>query len=158
MKLSVCARGRGWHDGRVTESVPPDQLRVTDTDRKAVELRLRGAHDNGSLDLNELDERLAQVWRSKTRADLAAITADLPVPEPEPKELTWTKRGGGYVTMRVLGTIVASASALNLMIWFLIMVSTGNYSVYPWWIWIAIPPGAVLGVLWFSGVGRPKRK
>jgi hypothetical protein len=158
MTLSVCVRGPCWHDGRVTESVPPDQVRVTDADRKVVEQRLREAHDNGSLDLNELDERLGQVWRSKTRADLATVTADLPVPEPEPREVSWTKRGGGYVAMRVLGIIWASATAFNLMIWLLIAVSTGNYSLYPWWIWVGIPPGAVLGVLWLSGVGRPKRR
>ena len=30
--------------------------------------------------------------------------------------------------------------------------------VYPWFLWVAAPPGAVLALLYAAGVGRPPRQ
>ena len=64
---------------------------------------------------------------------------------------------GGGVTMRVLRIVWSSLTAVNLVVWGLIVVSTGNF-IYPWWLWVAIPPGAVLAVLYAAGIGRPRRE
>jgi hypothetical protein len=56
--------------------------------------------------------------------------------------------------MRVLTTIWASVVAVNLVVWLLVSVTTGQF-LYPWWIWVAGPPGVVLGVLYATGIGRP---
>jgi hypothetical protein len=58
--------------------------------------------------------------------------------------------------MRVLTIVWSSLTVVNLVVWGLIVVSTGNF-IYPWWLWVAIPPGAVLGVLYAAGIGRPPR-
>jgi hypothetical protein len=140
---------------RVTDDFAPDQIRVTDLDRKATEARLRLAHADGSLTLNELDERLANLWLTKTRRDLAELTRDLPAPQPPPPPPMPPKPDHARTTMRVLTAIWLSVSVVNLVIWF--MVSLINFDViYPWFLWPMLPPGAVLGVLWWLGVGRTR--
>jgi hypothetical protein len=57
-------------------------LRASDSDRQAVEELLRRSHLEGRLTVDELEERLAAAHRAVTIADLAALHADLPRPEP----------------------------------------------------------------------------
>jgi len=67
----------------VTEPTPrtrPEDLRVSDAERTEAQERLRRAHDEGRLDLVEFDERVRALWATRTRGDLARITADLPAP------------------------------------------------------------------------------
>lgn len=45
-----------------------------------------------------------------------------------------------------------SASLINLMIWAVISVTTLSW-VYPWWIWVAGPWGAILLAGWLSERG-----
>ncbi len=51
---------------------------VGDRDRRLVDERLQSAVGDGVLTLGEYDQRAAQVWRARTRADLDAVTRDLP--------------------------------------------------------------------------------
>jgi hypothetical protein len=134
--------------------VSPDQIRVSDADRKAVQERLHGAHAEGLITLTEFDARVGAAWQSATRGELAKLTADLPAPTPPPSPTPSVvrRRRKGPVALRVLNTIWLSAAALNLVIWGLVCVTTGQF-VYPWWLWIAVPPGAVLGTLWWT-LGR----
>ena len=55
------------------------ELRASNADRERVAEILRTAATEGRLDLDELDERLAAVYRAKTYADLVPLTRDLPV-------------------------------------------------------------------------------
>jgi hypothetical protein len=61
---------------------PADQsapdLRASDADRERVAEILREAAGEGRLTLDELDERLETVYASKTYAELAPVTRDLP--------------------------------------------------------------------------------
>jgi hypothetical protein len=57
----------------------------------------------------------------------------------------------------VLTIVWSSLTAVNLVVWGLVAVSTGTY-VYPWWLWVAVPPGAALAVLYAAGIGRPRRE
>ena len=57
--------------------------------------------------------------------------------------------------MRVLTIIWACAVAINLAVWATVSLATGDV-LHPWWLYVAGPPGAVLGVLYASGVGRPR--
>jgi hypothetical protein len=136
----------------VTEALPPDQVRVSDVDRKAVQDRLHQAHADGEIDLAEFDVRVRDAWQAKSRAELARVVADLPqVRSGTPP----VNRGAGYVAMRVLTTIWLSLSVVNMVIWAILCVTLGDL-VYPWWLWVAIPPGSALAVLWWMGIGRPK--
>jgi Domain of unknown function (DUF1707) len=144
----------------MTEGLPPDRVRITDDDRRLAEARLRKAHEEGSLDLAEFDERTARLWQqAKTRADLVDLTADLPAPpQPVPQPVPQPAPRGDPTAMRVLTAIWLSASAANFVIWLLITVMVSSaHTPYPWWLWVLLPPGSVLGVLWAMGFGRRPR-
>ncbi|GAB3458359.1 DUF1707 SHOCT-like domain-containing protein [Actinophytocola sediminis] len=147
----------------MTEALPPDRIRITDEDRRVVAERLRKANEDGSLDLTEFDLRSARLWQeAATRGDLIEIVADLPLPDraqPPPAPVAPprpppTLRGGASA-MRVLTAIWLSASAVNFVVWLLIttMVTTASV-IHPWWLWVLLPPGSVLAVLWAMGFGR----
>ncbi|MCT2588818.1 DUF1707 domain-containing protein [Streptomyces sp. N2-109] len=57
---------------------PSGELRASHDDREAVVEQLRDAAAEGRIDLDELDTRLEQALKSKTHAELAVLTADLP--------------------------------------------------------------------------------
>ena len=44
--------------------------------------------------------------------------------------------------------------AVNVVVWLLVSVASGGF-VHPWPIWLA-PSGAVLAVLYATGIGRPR--
>jgi hypothetical protein len=52
-------------------------LRASDHDREAAAGLVQEAHADGRLDLSELDERLTQVYSSRTKQELEVVTADL---------------------------------------------------------------------------------
>lgn len=133
-----------------------DDMRVSDTDRTQVQDQLRRAQDVGQLDLYEFDERVKAVWAARTRGDLARVTADLPEPTAAPARVGVFTRSAGGVTMRVLTIVWLGVVTLNLMVWG-ILALTLDTAPYPWWLFVAGPPGAVLAVLYAAGIGRPRR-
>jgi Domain of unknown function (DUF1707) len=68
-----------------------DATRVSDDDRDRVAAVLRDAVGRGQLSLAEVDERLRAAYAAVTRADLAAVTADLPQATP-PRPSSGTAR------------------------------------------------------------------
>ena len=146
--------------GQVTEplrpEVRPDDLRASDAERAQVHDRLRRAHDVGQLDLGEFDDRVRTAWAARTRGELAGLTADLPLPPPperSPSSVFAPTSGG--VAMRVLTLVWLIAVTVNLTAWGIVALTAEV--VHPWWLWVAGPPGAVLGVLYAAGIGRPRR-
>lgn len=130
-------------------------MRVSDTDRKAAVDRLQAAHGEGMLTLPELDARIAAVWQSATRGDLAKLTADLPLGQLAPQQAQVQPSRPRPVARRrtptallVLRTIWLSVVVVNLVAWAIVCVTTGQL-VYLWPLWLAVP-GAVLGVVWWS--------
>jgi hypothetical protein len=140
-------------------------LRVSDTERQAAVDRLRLAHDEGRLDLEEYDRRLAAAYASVTYGDLDRLFLDLPaagaapvahrpVGAPAPrKAAALTVPAGGLIArqplaLKVLWTVYASVVAVNLMVW--LLVSLGNQdAVYFWPMWLLIP-GVALGTVTVS--------
>jgi hypothetical protein len=53
-------------------------VRVGDADREAIAAQLREHYADGRLTLEELNERLDQVFAAKTKADLNTVMRDLP--------------------------------------------------------------------------------
>jgi Domain of unknown function (DUF1707) len=147
----------------VTEPVRPEDLRVSDTERRVVQQRLHQAHDAGQIDLTEFDDRLKEVLAARTRGELERTTADLPEVPPAPAPARRPDRApvfsdtGGGTAMRVLTIIWASIVAVNLVVWGIVSI-TNLELIYPWFLWVAGPPGAVLAVLYAAGIGRPKRQ
>jgi hypothetical protein len=141
------------------EPLPREQLRASDADRQAVVDKLRKAHDDGRLTLGEYDERLQQAYAARTYGDLQLITADLPAvqypPAPAvPPQLAaptpQRRRDTGSLVWRIVGSTWFAVSLLNILIWGIICVATTQW-IYPWWVWVAGPWGAVLLVGWLTG-------
>lgn len=140
----------------MTEPVRPDDIRISDADRRRVQDGLQRAHGAGQLDLDEFDERVSAVWAARTRGELDRVTADLaPTPPASGRRPIFSSTGGG-TAMRVLTIVWASLAVATLMIWG-IVVLTLDPAAHPWWAWVAGPPGAVLAVLYAAGIGRPPR-
>ena len=143
----------------MTEPTPAEAMRVSDAERADVQERLRRAHGVGQLDLTEFDERVRAVWAARTRGELARITRDLPVPPPPqpppPRPGVFSATPGG-MAMKVLTLNWLAVVAVNLVVWAIVGITTGE-AAYPWWLWVAGPPGAVLAVLYAAGIGRPRR-
>jgi len=138
-------------------------LRVSDNERQAAVDRLRLAHDEGRLDLEEYDRRLAAAYGSVTYGDLDRLFLDLPaagtapvvprsaarVPAPRKAAAVTVPVGGVLarqpLALKVLWTVYASVVAINLMVWFLVSLTNGD-TVYFWPMWLLIP-GAALGTV-----------
>lgn len=132
----------------------PD-MRASDSDRDRVAAGLREHHAQGRLDVEEFKERLEKAYLAKTIGELDALMADLPeqdlyelpVPASQNPEPTGGSESGaataGRVTWRVIWGAWAMASLVNFVIWLLVSVTSLQF-VYPWWIWVAGPWGAVL--------------
>ena len=60
-------------------AAPPDHLRASHLDREHVISALKTAFVQGRLVKDEFDSRVGQALASRTRAELAAITADIPI-------------------------------------------------------------------------------
>ncbi|MER5728250.1 DUF1707 domain-containing protein [Streptomyces sp. NPDC002138] len=94
--------------------------RAADSDRDAAAERLRVAAGDGRIDLAELEERLEQVYASKTYAELDALVADLPAVKGAGAEtlllkthMAAIKQTGPWV---VPPRIVAECKMLNILI------------------------------------------
>ena len=150
------------------EPLPREQLRASDADRQAVVDKLRMAHDDGRLSLAEYDERVQQAYAARTYGDLQRVIVDLPnVPYPParvpqqaaaapPVAMPERRRDAGPLVWRIVGSTWFAVSLVNLLIWAIVSVATGHW-IYPWWIWVAGPWGAVLLVGWLTGLGRDRR-
>jgi hypothetical protein len=148
-------------DGGAT---PPDRLRAGNEDRELVAERLRAALDEGRITLDEYDNRVANAYQALTYADLNALLADIPTrggvleirpmrdaeathaaPAPKKARKTYPARDPHRMptALYVLWTIWSSIVALNVVIWLIVCVTTGNF-IYPWPLWVAGPTGAAL--------------
>lgn len=79
------ARARRPHpDGGAPQ---PHELRASDADRERIAQILQEAHADGRLTLEELEERLGELYASRTLGQLAQLTADLLPPEEQPLNL-----------------------------------------------------------------------
>ena len=75
---------------------PEWNVRVSDAEREAVAAQLREHYAQGRLSLDELNERLDRAFASRTRADLDAVTSDLPYAPPRGVLPSDRARWAGY--------------------------------------------------------------
>ena len=143
-------------------------VRASDADRQVAADRLRGAMDEGRLDLLEYDTRLAKAYSAVTYGDLDQLFTDLP--EQAGRAVAPTGRrshmapavwspapapGEGLVAqmptaLKVLWIIWLAVLSINLTVWLLVSISSGG-PVYFWPMWLLVPgaalPGVTVGVL-----------
>ena len=96
------------------------RLRASHADREQVIGTLKAAFVQGRLDQDEFDLRVGQALASRTHAELAALTADLPAAEPSPPARAQAGqpvvRPGRVLAVATAG--YASASACDLFLVF----------------------------------------
>ncbi len=93
------------------EAADRGHLRASDADREQVVGTLQAAFVQGRLDRDELDLRVSQALASRTYAELAAVTADLPVgltaarpPGPARGSVSKTKKAAAALSFATLAT------------------------------------------------------
>ena len=132
---------------------PNPDMRASDADRDRVAASLRDHCGEGRITMDELHERLEAVYEAKTLGQLQNVTADLPeedlyqlpVPATQPKSTEAPVRrsgGGGRDVDRTAWFGLAAVGGINFTIWLIISLTSGL--VYPWWLWVIGPWGAVL--------------
>ena len=130
---------------------PDPSLRAADADRDAVADRLRTAHAEGRLTVEEFGERLDAAFAARTMGELAGLTADLPAErarvartgdeaDASPAELAPAAHRAG---LRAGWGAWATAVLVTSAIWLIVSVSDGDVRFF-WPIWVAGPWGAVL--------------
>ena len=145
--------------GSGPSGVRPEDMRAGDADRELMLARLRTAHAEGRLDVDELDERITATLAARTYGDLAAVVADLPGEPPSPRPLALPAQRArppavpDEPTAGIWRGSVAWAviSSMAIVAWVVACVTTGTV-VFPWWIWVAAPWG--LGLVWSWGQQR----
>jgi hypothetical protein len=101
-------------------------IRVDDAERGETESRLRDAHVEGRLTLDELSDRLEQCWAARTREDLDRLTEDLPpLADPVPVGPAPPDRRGPGVADRA-GKALGSLLLLGAVVVGLGAVVTAN--------------------------------
>ena len=142
------------------------EMRASDADRDRVAAALREHCAQGRIAMDELHERLEATYAAKTLGALQAVTADLPetdlydlpVPATQRARMTPARRRSAelYNTgMRAGWVTYALVNLVCFTIW-LITSITSTELIYPWWIWVAGPWGAVLLAGTLLGPRRPK--
>lgn len=113
--------------------------RVGDRDRQRTAELLGDAAAAGLLGLEELDARLARVWRARTGADLAVLEADLPATLRGQRDRREAAARAREVARAGLGhhlAAYAAVMALLVAIWLAVGLSGGDW--YPWPVWPAL--------------------
>jgi hypothetical protein len=133
-----------------------DLIRASDDDRQQVVDQLRAALEEGRLKMEEFTERVGLAFQAVTYGDLAKLHADLPAaspqaePPPAPASAALPSvaaKGSVFADLpaplKVLWTIWLAAVSINVVVWVLVMGTSGHF-IYPWPVWVAGPYGAAL--------------
>jgi len=92
------------------------RLRASDADREQVVGTLKAAFVQGRLTKDELDLRMGQALASRTYAELAAVTADIPAGLTTAKPPTPARAQGGQPVLRP-APVIKAATALYAGVW-----------------------------------------
>jgi DUF1707 SHOCT-like domain len=93
-----------------------DGLRAGHADREQVIEALKDAFVHGRLTKDELDLRVSQALASRTYAELAALTSDIPVGLTTAKPTAPARAQGGQPVLRP-GPVIKAATALYAGVW-----------------------------------------
>ncbi|MEU7906013.1 DUF1707 domain-containing protein [Actinoplanes sp. NPDC049118] len=126
-----------------------ETMRAADADRHKIADELKAALDEGRLSLGEYDDRVREAYAALTYADLLGLVADLPKPGLSAAEVNARRAAEARrlarkmpLALQVLWTIWGSIAAVNLMVWFVVVVTVAG-DVYPWPIWVLVPGAAL---------------
>ncbi|MBC6458548.1 DUF1707 domain-containing protein [Actinomadura sp. HBU206391] len=129
-------------------------MRASDADRDKVAEALREHCAQGRISMGELHERLEAVYAAKTVGALQDVTADLPetdlyelpVPATRKASMAPARRSPGALDRpgpRGPLAVYATVNLITFTVWLISCIATGSL-LFPWWIWVAGPWGAVI--------------
>ncbi len=108
-------------DDRAARPAGRGRLRASHADREQVIDTLKNAFVQGRLTKDEFDSRVGDVLASRTYADLAALTADLPAGPPSAKRqrqpIPARPRRPGNSTVRNGARVIAATTLLTGGVW-----------------------------------------
>lgn len=136
------------------------EMRASDVDRDRVAALLREHTAQGRITMDEFNERLEELYKSRTYGDLAKLTADLPdvdlrnLPAKIPQQEVAARRM--HPGMMAAWSAWAAASSINWVIWLIVSITSGDF-VYPWPLWVMGPWGAILLVSTIFGDGKQRK-
>ena len=129
-------------DGVSDHHIPASgTTRIGDDRRRDTDALLTSAMSLGYLSFDEWQLRTDQVRTAATAADLAAVTADLPVAELRRADPV-RRASAADAARRTLRTSVAgwlALAALMIAIWLAVAIPTGAW--YPWPVWPILGTG-----------------
>ncbi|RVX47116.1 uncharacterized protein DUF1707 [Nonomuraea polychroma] len=136
------------------------EMRASDSDRDRVAAILREHTAQGRITMDEFNERLEQLYQSKTYGELAKLTSDLPDVDLRNRPAKTAKaiesKDGMHSGMKAAWGAWAMASGINWVIWLIVSISSDG-GVYPWPLWVMGPWGVILLVSTIFGSNQPKR-
>ncbi|WP_113700190.1 DUF1707 SHOCT-like domain-containing protein [Nonomuraea lactucae] len=139
------------------------EMRASDVDRDRVAAVLREHTAQGRITMDEFNERLEQLYKSKTYGELARLTADLPDVDLRQRQVAKVSKApaqqkSAHAGLRAAWGAWAMASGINWVIWLIVSITSGH-AVYPWPLWVMGPWGVILLVSTvFGGGGGDSRK
>ncbi|WP_250009292.1 DUF1707 domain-containing protein [Actinoplanes sp. M2I2] len=143
-RVHTSTRHRRRSDRYVTGRDRPI-LRTSTDDRERTGRRLGAALSLGYLDLAEYEDRLTAAMTARSTADLARLTADLPVDALRRHDPVVRARRARHARLGVRVHLAAYLAMAVLVtgIWLTIALTAGAW--YPWFIWPVL--GGGLGAL-----------
>ncbi|MFC9871358.1 DUF1707 SHOCT-like domain-containing protein [Nocardia salmonicida] len=120
--------------------------RASDAERNAIVAQLGTHLADGRLDLGEYDLRVAKVYATATRDELAVVLSDLPELTKQQQAPAPVEREPGTrfpIWQRIEAGSWLGVSVIVLVIWGLISLTAGELT-YFWPMWVIGPWGAVL--------------
>lgn len=120
--------------------------RASDAERNAIVAQLGTHLADGRLDLGEYDLRVAKVYATTTRDELAVVLSDLPALTKQQQAAAPVERKPGTrfpIWQRIEAGSWLGVSVIVLVIWGLISLTAGELT-YFWPMWVIGPWGAVL--------------
>ncbi|MEO3874868.1 DUF1707 domain-containing protein [Nonomuraea sp. B12E4] len=137
------------------------EMRASDADRDRVAAILREHTAQGRITMDEFNERLESLYRSKTYGELAKLTADLPDVDlrnrPAKVRPAAAPDNRMHPGMRAAWGAWATASGINWVIWLIVSITSGDL-VYPWPLWVMGPWGLILLISTVFGNHRPRHQ
>ena len=117
----------------------PDQVQLTDADRRAAIAKLDSAVRQAALTPSQAADRQDQVLTARTRGELRDILSGVANAAP-PRGLTVALQG-------VTGVWLV-ACVVQFVVWLALAVF-GHFDG-PWWLWSDLGLGAIVTLLWWT--------
>ena len=131
-------------DDRTARLAGRGRLRASHADRERAVDTLKEAFVQGRLTKDELDSRVADALASRTHADLAALTADLPAGPPMAKQLHKAIQARSRNTMVKSGArAIAATTVLTGGVWAGALLSQSDLQVLA-------PLALTLTIIWLG--------